>query len=118
MSIERVEKPWGYELRFARTERYCGKVLFIRAGHQLSLQFHRKKDEAFLVQDGTLDLVLGGADDRRVERLEAGESRHLAPGTIHRFRAVTDCLLFEVSTPELEDVVRLEDDYGRAEAEK
>ena len=117
MSVERVDKPWGYELRFARTDRYCGKVLFIRAGHQLSLQYHRKKDEAFLVHDGTLDLVLGAAQEQRVERLGAGSARHLAPGTIHRFRAVTDCLLFEVSTPELEDVVRIADDYGRAEPE-
>ena len=113
-SIRRVDKPWGYELRFARTERYCGKVLFIRAGHQLSLQYHERKDEAFLVHEGTLELVLGDAAHRRVDRLAAGEARHLVPGTIHRFRAVTDCLLFEVSTPELEDVVRLEDDYGRA----
>ena len=117
MSIERVEKPWGYELRFARTDRYCGKVLFIRAGHQLSLQYHRMKDEAFLVHEGTLDLVLVGSGDQHVHRMTAGEARHLTPGTIHRFRAVTDCLLFEVSTPELEDVVRLEDDYGRAEPE-
>ncbi len=116
MSVERVEKPWGYELRFARTDRYSGKVLFIRAGHQLSLQLHQKKDESFLVHDGTLDLVLGRPEEQRVERLVAGGARHLPPGTIHRFRAVTDCLLFEVSTPELEDVVRLEDDYGRVEA--
>lgn len=114
MGVERVDKPWGYELRFARTDRYCGKVLFIRAGQQLSLQLHRQKDEAFLVHEGTLDLVLGQGSAQRVERVAPGEARHLPPGTVHRFRAVTDCLLFEVSTPELEDVVRLEDDYGRA----
>jgi mannose-6-phosphate isomerase-like protein (cupin superfamily) len=108
-----VEKPWGYELRFICTDRYAGKVLFITAGSQLSLQYHEKKDEAFLVQGGTLELVLGQGDEQRVERLEAGESRHITPGTIHRFRAVTDCTLFEVSTPELDDVVRLEDDFGR-----
>lgn len=112
MSVKRVDKPWGHELRFARTDRYAGKVLFIRAGSQLSLQYHEKKDEAFYVQSGTLELVLGEEQD--VETLEAGEARRITPGTVHRFRAVTDTLLFEVSTPELEDVVRLEDDYGRS----
>ena len=82
MSVERVDKPWGYELRFAMTERYAGKVLFIRAGHQLSLQYHRLKDEAFYVQQGVLDLVLGNEEDRRVERLSVGDSRHLVPGTV------------------------------------
>ncbi len=113
VSIERVDKPWGHELRFAATDRYAGKVLFIRAGHQLSLQYHRVKDEAFYLQQGDLELVLGTGDDQRVERLTVGDARHLVPGTVHRFRAVTDCLLFEVSTPELDDVVRLEDDFGR-----
>jgi mannose-6-phosphate isomerase-like protein (cupin superfamily) len=108
-----VEKPWGYELRFATTERYAGKVLFIRAGHQLSLQYHRTKDEAFYVQQGVLELVLGAGEEQRVERLDVGDARHLVPGTVHRFRAVEDCLLFEVSTPELDDVVRIEDDFGR-----
>ena len=112
MSVERVDKPWGYELRFARTDRYAGKVLFIRAGSQLSLQYHDVKDEAFYVHSGTLELVIGR--DQAVETLQAGEARRIAPGTVHRFRAVTDTLLFEVSTPELEDVVRLEDDYGRS----
>ena len=113
MEPTRVEKPWGYELRFVRTDRYAGKVIFVREGAQLSLQLHEKKDEALLVHQGTLDLVLGRGADQRVVRLEAGRSWHLPPGTVHRFRAVTDCLLFEVSTPELEDVIRLEDDYGR-----
>ena len=110
-TVVRVDKPWGYELRFIRTDRYAGKVLFIKAGSQLSLQYHEKKDEAFLVQSGTLELVLGR--EERVEKLGPGEARHITPGTVHRFRAITDTLLFEVSTPELEDVVRLADDYGR-----
>jgi mannose-6-phosphate isomerase-like protein (cupin superfamily) len=111
--IQRVDKPWGHELRFVCTDRYAGKVLFIKAGSQLSLQYHETKDEAFLVQEGRLDLVLGSGAGQRVERLGPGDARHITPGTVHRFRAVSDCLLFEVSTPELDDVVRLEDDYGR-----
>jgi len=108
-----VDKPWGYEQRFVRTARYAGKVLFVKAGNQLSLQYHERKDEAFLVWSGTLDLVLGRGAEQTVERLGPGDAWHIDPGTIHRFRAVEDCLLFEVSTPELEDVVRLEDDFGR-----
>lgn len=111
--MDRVNKPWGYELRFAQTDRYAGKVLFIKAGSQLSLQYHERKDEAFFVQSGDLELVLGRAAEQRVERLGPGDSRRVVPGTVHRFRAVTDCTLFEVSTPELEDVVRIEDDFGR-----
>ena len=111
--MERVDKPWGYELRFIRTDRYAGKVLFIKAGSQLSLQYHEQKDEAFLVQSGQLELVVGDREKQRVERLGPNEAWHVEAGAVHRFRAVTDCLLFEVSTPELEDVVRLEDDYGR-----
>jgi mannose-6-phosphate isomerase-like protein (cupin superfamily) len=111
--IERVDKPWGYELRFALTGRYAGKVLFIEAGNQLSLQYHEVKDESLLVQTGQLELVLGRDAEQRVELLGPGDAWHITPGTVHRFRAVTDCLLFEVSTPELQDVVRIEDDYGR-----
>ncbi len=114
MEAHRVEKPWGWEYRFVRTDRYAGKLLFIRAGSQLSLQFHERKDEAFYVQSGELDLVLGRAEAEEIVRLGPGGSHRILPGTIHRFRAASDCLLFEVSTPELEDVVRLEDDFGRA----
>ncbi len=113
MSATRVDKPWGYEIRFVRTDRYAGKALFIKAGSQLSLQYHEKKDEAVYVQSGTLELVLGRGEEQTVVRMQPGDSRHIPPGTVHRFRAVTDTLLFEVSTPELEDVVRIEDDYGR-----
>ena len=109
----RVDKPWGYELRFIATERYAGKVLFIKAGSQLSLQYHDRKDEAFLVQQGQLELVLGSGDAQEVVPLGPEQAWHVTPGTVHRFRAVTDCLLFEVSTPELDDVIRVEDDYGR-----
>jgi len=111
--MNRVDKPWGHEIRFICTDRYAGKLLHIKAGAQLSLQYHERKDEAFFVQSGTLDLVLGQGDDQRVERLGPGDSRHITPGTVHRFRGVSDCVLFEVSTPELDDVVRLQDDFGR-----
>ena len=111
--MKRIDKPWGYEHRFICTDRYAGKVLFIRAGSQLSLQYHEFKDEAFLVQSGTLELVLGKGPDQTTQRMEPGDSHHVATGTIHRFRAITDCTLFEVSTPELDDVVRIEDDFGR-----
>jgi len=111
--VKRVDKPWGHEIRWVCTDRYAGKVLFIKAGAQLSLQYHETKDEAFYVQDGILELVLGRGAEQRVERLTAGDSRHIVTGTVHRFRAVSDCTLFEVSTPELDDVVRIEDDFGR-----
>ncbi len=110
----RVEKPWGYEDIWAETERYVGKVLAIEQGRRLSLQYHERKDETILVVRGRLRLELED-DQGRMSTLElgAGESRHIAPGRRHRFGALEDCELIEVSTPELDDVVRLEDDFGR-----
>lgn len=108
--MRRVEKPWGYELIWAHTDKYAGKVLHIEAGHALSLQYHVHKDETIIVQSGTLRLSLGEAE----HELHPGESAHIAPGTVHRMRAVETCDVIEVSTPELDDVVRLEDQYGRA----
>jgi len=107
----RVEKPWGYELRWAVTDRYLGKILHVNRGQALSLQYHERKDECILVTSGLLDLELDGA----VHRLRPGQTAHITPGTRHRMVAVEDCDIFEVSTPEIEDVVRLEDRYGRAE---
>jgi mannose-6-phosphate isomerase len=114
---ERVEKPWGYELIWALTERYCGKLLFIRAGEQLSLQFHREKDEAWLVYEGRAEVELATAGDAVTvtEVVTPGAAFRFRPGTVHRVRALDDTKIFEVSTPELEDVVRLADRYGRAE---
>ena len=110
-----VAKPWGQEEIFARTERYVGKILSIDAGEALSLQYHRHKEETLRVLDGILDFEAGEAPDRMVRhRLEAGAVVHVPPGTLHRLTAVTDCRLLEVSTPELDDVVRLDDRYGRA----
>jgi len=113
----RVEKPWGYEIRWAITEHYLGKILHINAGEALSLQYHDRKDECILVVKGEMDYDLGdaGGDIRRV-RLAEGDTVHVTPGTRHRMTAVTDCDIFEVSTPEIDDVVRLEDRYGRAGA--
>jgi mannose-6-phosphate isomerase-like protein (cupin superfamily) len=111
----RVEKPWGHERIWSQTDQYVGKVLFIAAGHRLSLQKHLVKDEAFLVLRGRLRLHLEGPDGVvRTSDLEPGAHRHVAVGRIHRYEAVDeDVELVEVSTPELDDVVRLEDDFGR-----
>jgi mannose-6-phosphate isomerase len=105
----RVDKPWGYELRWAITDRYLGKILHINRGEALSLQYHEMKDECILLSRGVLDLELNG----EVHRLHPGAAAHITPGTRHRMIAVEDCDLFEVSTPEVNDVVRLEDRYGR-----
>ena len=112
----RIEKPWGHELIWALTDAYCGKVLFVRAGHSLSLQFHREKDEAWLIHSGRAKLELGRAGEAvlKEEVVGAGAAFHYAPGTVHRVTALEDTTILEVSTPELDDVVRLEDSYGRA----
>ena len=109
---KRVEKPWGYELIWAHSERYCGKLLFIRQGEQLSLQFHEQKDETVYVHEGRIEIELG--KDAEPEIVEAGAAFRIRPGTVHRWRALEDSLVLEASTPELDDVVRLEDRYGRA----
>jgi mannose-6-phosphate isomerase len=111
----RVDKPWGYELIWAVTDTYVGKLLFVRAGESLSLQFHREKDESWLVQSGRAKLELGsaGAAMLKEEVVAAGASFRLRPGTVHRVTALEDTTILEVSTPQLDDVVRLEDRYGR-----
>ena len=111
----KVEKPWGSELIWAETEQYVGKVLFIKAGESLSLQCHRVKDEAWLVQGGRAMLEVGSAGDPVLghEVIAAGACFHFRPGTVHRVTAIEDTTIVEVSTPELDDVVRLEDRYGR-----
>ena len=111
----RVDKPWGPELIFAQTDAYVGKVLFIKAGESLSLQFHRQKDESWLVQSGRARLELGSAGDPVLseEVVAAGACFHFRPGTVHRVTAIEDTTIVEVSTTELDDIVRLEDRYGR-----
>jgi len=116
----KVDKPWGHEEIWARTDRYVGKVLFVRAGCQLSRQYHEVKDETMRVESGKIELELDayGAIDAKRRRdlltLGPGDAIHISPGTIHRLRAVEDSRVYEVSTPELDDVVRLEDEYGRS----
>ncbi len=111
----RVDKPWGHELIWALTDSYCGKLLFVRAGESLSLQFHREKDEAWLVQAGRARLELGEAGDSMLneEIVGPGAAFHYPPGTVHRVTALDDTTIVEVSTPQVDDVVRLEDAYGR-----
>jgi len=113
--VKRVDKPWGYELIWALTDVYCGKVLFVQAGHSLSLQFHREKDESWLIQSGRAKLELGAVGDSvlKVEVIGPGAAFHYRPGTVHRVTALEDTTILEVSTPHLDDVVRLEDAYGR-----
>ena len=111
----KVEKPWGHELIWAEADDYVGKVLFIKAGESLSLQFHRRKDESWLVQQGRAKLELGSAGDPilKEEVIGPGATFRFRPGTVHRVTALEDTSIVEVSTPELDDVVRLEDRYGR-----
>jgi len=113
-SPERVEKPWGYELIWARTDRYVGKILHVRAGHALSVQYHERKDETIHVLRGEMRFWVGvDASSLAEVGLPEGQSYRIRPGTVHRMEAVTDVDVLEASTPELDDVVRLEDRYGR-----
>ena len=112
-----VAKPWGEERWLAHTDRYAGKILILKKGHRLSLQYHEKKHEVQYVDAGRIKYTLGSIDrpgEYEEVIVEAGTTVLLPPGTIHRMEALEDSRCFEVSTPELEDVVRLDDDYGRA----
>jgi mannose-6-phosphate isomerase len=115
VSPRRVEKPWGWELVWAETDAYVGKLLFVRAGEALSLQYHEVKDESWLVREGVARLELGEVDGDRLEAVEIreGDAFHYPPRTLHRLTAIEDTLIEEVSTPHLDDVVRVEDRYGR-----
>jgi mannose-6-phosphate isomerase-like protein (cupin superfamily) len=110
-----VEKPWGHELIWAQSEEYVGKILHIRAGEALSLQYHEHKDETIHLLSGEMKFEAGASPDLLEDiDLRTGESFHVRPGTIHRMTALTDCDVLEASTPQLSDVVRLNDRYGRA----
>ena len=117
-SEQKVEKPWGYELIWAHTERYVGKVLHINRGESLSYQYHVVKDETIRLLSGLLEMDLEVDGQRSTIRLSPGECLHIVPGMKHRMTAVETCDVLEVSTPELDDVVRLEDRYGRAAPSK
>ena len=109
----RVDKPWGHELVWARTDRYVGKILHVKAGHILSLQYHNFKDETMHVLAGELILRTRAGEQLISRRFQAGESAHIPPKLVHQLEAVVDSDVLEASTPELDDLVRLEDRYGR-----
>ena len=109
----RVEKPWGHELIWAKTDRYVGKILHIEPGHVLSLQYHNKKDESIYILSGEIILRLQQGETLSERRMREGESFHISPKQIHQFEAVVASDLLEASTPEIDDVVRLKDRYGR-----
>ncbi|MBI4511532.1 MAG: cupin domain-containing protein [Deltaproteobacteria bacterium] len=114
-TIRTVDKPWGYELIWAHADRYVGKILHVKAGERLSLQYHERKDETIMVLSGRLQFQFfaEGEEPQTIE-LQPREPFRIRPGLRHRMIAIDDCDIVEVSTPELDDVVRLEDKYGRA----
>lgn len=111
--VTRVEKPWGYELHWAKADRYVGKLIHVNAGHALSLQYHNVKDETIYLHAGRMWFEIDRGSGLVREEMKPGDAVHIVPKTIHRMIAIDDCDIFEVSTPELHDVVRLEDRYGR-----
>ena len=111
--IAKVEKPWGYELHWAKTDRYVGKLIHVNKGHALSLQYHNIKDETIYLHSGRLLFEIQVGDERVTREMLPGERVHITPRTVHRMTAIEDSDIFEVSTPELLDVVRIEDRYGR-----
>ncbi len=113
VEVRKVEKPWGHETIWAHTDRYVGKVLHIKAGHALSVQYHNRKDETIHLLTGEMIYRVKEGEELRDQRLKAGESFRNEPGVIHQMEAVTDCDVLEASTPDLDDVVRLSDRYGR-----
>jgi quercetin dioxygenase-like cupin family protein len=113
--VFRVDKPWGYELLWAKTDRYAGKIIHVNAGHALSLQYHNQKTETVYLASGRLLYELQEGERLVGRELSPGDRIHVPAGTVHRMTALEDADIFEVSTPELDDVVRLEDRYGRAD---
>jgi mannose-6-phosphate isomerase len=113
---QRIDKPWGYELVWAHSEQYVGKLIFVRKGEELSLQFHTEKDETVYLHEGRIEIEISepGVRIPESEVVTAGAAFRIRPGVVHRWRALEDSVVLEASTPELEDVVRLEDRYGRS----
>lgn len=112
-ALKRVEKPWGYELWWAVTDKYVGKVIHVNKGHALSLQYHNRKDETIFVWSGRILFERQEGEQLVARELKPGDAVHVTPPTVHRMTALEDSDVFEVSTPETDDVVRLEDRYGR-----
>ncbi|HSJ65906.1 MAG TPA: cupin domain-containing protein [Gemmatimonadaceae bacterium] len=113
VEVRIVPKPWGHEVIWAHTDRYVGKLLHIKAGHALSVQYHERKDETIFLLRGEMVYRVQENGELRDVRLSVGEAFRNVPGTIHQMEAVTDCDVLEASTPDLDDVVRLSDRYGR-----
>jgi mannose-6-phosphate isomerase len=113
VEVRNVPKPWGHETIWAYTDRYVGKILHINAGQALSVQYHNRKDETVHLLNGDLIYRVKLGDELEDMRLTRGQSFRITPGTVHQMEAITDCDILEVSTPELDDVVRLQDRYGR-----
>jgi mannose-6-phosphate isomerase-like protein (cupin superfamily) len=111
--VRRVDKPWGYELHWAITDRYVGKIIHVNKGHALSLQYHNVKDETIFLWAGRMLFEIEENGTLTGHEMRPGEAVHVTPKTVHRMTAIEDCDVFEVSTPELQDVVRIEDRYGR-----
>ena len=116
--ITRVDKPWGYELHWAKTDRYVGKIIHVNAGYALSLQYHNLKDETIYLQSGRIAFEIHEAGVPVIREMRPGEAVHITPKTVHRMTAIEDSDILEVSTPELHDVVRLEDRYGREDGKR
>jgi mannose-6-phosphate isomerase-like protein (cupin superfamily) len=110
---KKIEKPWGYELLYALTDKYAGKILFVKKGKRLSYQYHEKKDETMFIFKGKVEMTLEKNGEKQIIVFKEGDSIHFPPFTKHRVEAMEDSYILEVSTPELEDVVRIEDDFGR-----
>ena len=113
VGVVRVDKPWGYELHWAKTDRYVGKILHVAAGHALSLQYHNVKDETIYLYSGRLQFEIQEDGELVSREMQPGDRVRITPRTVHRMTALEDSDILEVSTPELDDVVRLEDRYGR-----
>ncbi len=114
-SIERIDKPWGHEIIWAKTDHYVAKILFVKAGESLSLQYHQKKLETMYFESGECQVETGPDESHlRSVQFKSGDVFHIPVGILHRLKAISDCRIFEVSTPHLDDVVRLRDNYGRS----
>jgi mannose-6-phosphate isomerase len=113
VEVTRVPKPWGHEIIWARTDKYVGKILHINAGHALSVQYHERKDETVYLLSGELKYWVKSGETMTDMHLGVGDAFRITPHTIHYMEAITDCDVLEASTPELDDVVRLTDRYGR-----